>query len=501
MQSSLWSLLVLVSAVQASTLLPHTPLVAPLPSRSSSTPSDAQVNATDVTVNATANVTDATVNATIHVIDSTVNYTSPLLSKDYSYCQAPIPSADSYTPLPNATLHQLQEVFRHGDRTPIRVLQGDSGIWDCGESREVQHVAGSKGNSVTESIVLDYTTPSSSPYSKNMWRGSCIPGQLTPKGIQQHHELGQALRSIYVDKLAFLPSTLDPSVMYLRTTDRWRTRQSLSSQLTGLYPPEHRASSDNTTTTAPLTVHVRPRVLDTLVDPHEQCPRVEEFEVNRTKTTEFQAYWNQTSTLRTHLNSIASFTSSSTDHKYGPSLVPFMDVVNARVCHAKPLPCDSKDKSNCVTKDQARQLLEAGTREKLLFHRTLPKAREINDLTIGPFLRETRDLLLDVTQGRPVPKANLYSAHDSTLLFLLAALESTDRSWPPYASSLIVELWKKDNATGSQEDWLGRLLYNGAPLEASWCDFAVGCPLPTYTAHLTKHIPKNQQASCESQVA
>ncbi|KAI9228531.1 MAG: histidine phosphatase superfamily [Piptocephalis tieghemiana] len=465
MPSSLWSLLVLASAVQASVVVPHTPLV--------TLSASSQLNST-----------------------TTITTSSSLLPEDYDYCQAPMPNSNTYFPVPNATLHNLHEIFRHGDRTPTHVLDKDDGVWECGPSREVQKVVGSKGELVTESIILDYTIPATSPYSRDMWRGSCAPGQLTPKGIKQHHELGQHLRSIYVDKLGFLPSTLDPSALYLRTTDVWRTRQSLSSQLTGLYPPESRDNS-STTASAPLNVHIIHQPVDSLNDWRRQCDRFEAYKASARNATEFQAYWNQTSALRSYLKDTFSFSKAYPLPLGKNTVVPYMDAVVARVCHAMPLPCNPEKGNKCVTKDQARELLEAGSRENLLIHRTLPEAREANDLLAAPFLQEIRDKLGDVVHGRPAPKASLYSAHDSTLRFILASLDSTDKSWPPYASSLLVELWKKDGVVATGEDpWLVRLLYNGAPLQVSWCDFTHGCPLSTCEKYLNEHIPKDLEASC-----
>jgi hypothetical protein len=44
------------------------------------------------------------------------------------------------------------------------------------------------------------TVPQSSPFADFMWKGNCVPGQLTERGAKQQQRLGHNLRSIYVDQ-------------------------------------------------------------------------------------------------------------------------------------------------------------------------------------------------------------------------------------------------------------------------------------------------------------
>jgi hypothetical protein len=45
---------------------------------------------------------------------------------------------------------------------------------------------------------------------------------------------------------------------------------------------------------------------------------------------------------------------------------------------------------------------------------------------------------------KPDYKMTVYSAHDSTVAFLLTALGVFDPHFPPYRSLVLIELWKND---------------------------------------------------------
>jgi hypothetical protein len=55
---------------------------------------------------------------------------------------------------------------------------------------------------------------------------TCRSGQLTTIGCQQHYEIGKNFRNLYIDQLSFMPDMLNTSMIYVRSTDVYRTRQS-----------------------------------------------------------------------------------------------------------------------------------------------------------------------------------------------------------------------------------------------------------------------------------
>ena len=50
----------------------------------------------------------------------------------------------------------------------------------------------------------------------------------------------------------------------------------------------------------------------------------------------------------------------------------------------------------------------------------------------------------------PSPSLFLYSGHDSSLMPLLAALGHQVSDWPPYLSSVVLELWQRPGPGGGE---------------------------------------------------
>ncbi|ORX75042.1 phosphoglycerate mutase-like protein [Linderina pennispora] len=89
---------------------------------------------------------------------------------------------------------------------------------------------------------LDGNTSGSGPVAaaEDSWEPTmCDMGQLTDVGLDSLFRTGSFLRSLYVDKLNFLPPTPEGKVsdyIYVRTTDYSRVIQSTHALLVGLYP-------------------------------------------------------------------------------------------------------------------------------------------------------------------------------------------------------------------------------------------------------------------------
>ena len=80
----------------------------------------------------------------------------------------------------------------------------------------------------------DRTPVMESPAMHRVW--SQGPGQLTPKGMRQEHQLGVLLRQQYVNQVHLLPSRYDIKTMRVRSSNMDRTLMSTQSLLQGLYP-------------------------------------------------------------------------------------------------------------------------------------------------------------------------------------------------------------------------------------------------------------------------
>lgn len=70
------------------------------------------------------------------------------------------------------------------------------------------------------------------------------PGELTDKGRETTLALGQRLRHLYVEQLAFLPSTLfSPNSVHLRASPIPRALESAQQAFYGLYPPHFQSEN------------------------------------------------------------------------------------------------------------------------------------------------------------------------------------------------------------------------------------------------------------------
>ncbi|KAF9180108.1 Acid phosphatase-like protein 2 [Haplosporangium sp. Z 11] len=411
-------------------------------------------------------------------------------NNSYNYCQAQRPTPKTYpTPkVQGSRLVNSQLFVRHGDRTPIAVLPLDLDItWDCanysayaftGIGTDAHDKAPYQRASVVAHQVI--SIPSGSPFaSTHMWKGSCIPGQLTPVGAVQHRRLGAALRHIYVDTLHFLPVTYDPETVYIRSTDLWRTKQSAENLMAGLYGVEGSLPPV-------LQIHTLPTEIDYLTMNTRACPRISQLRSALEKSSKVLK--------RLHDNNIDFEKNLSEILGERKPWSGYLDTVLPRVCHGKQLQCrrlgvDSEER--CITNESADRILEnVGVQTAEVF-RDGEGVFQGLQLGIGPLSSEIKQNLLNA-KGRSKVRFSLYSGHDTTILPMLGMLDSADLRWPPYASNLLIELWKSPKG-----EHFVRVLYNHRILEtqSDWCDLA-WCPLDTFVAHLDRFIVKDISTLC-----
>lgn len=142
-------------------------------------------------------------------------------------------------------------------------------------------------------------------------------------------------------------------------------------------------------------------------------------------------------------------------------------------CHAKTLP---------VSLGTAARL--KGEADRLFCQRFTGEdgGREGTRLGMQPFLTEVLDRFKQAAEGTAAgggggEKLALYSAHDTVIAPLVAALDGYDAAdecrdrWPPYASRVVMELWEVEGAPEPERHLL-RFLFNGQAIS----DRARHCP-------------------------
>ncbi|KAJ2725505.1 hypothetical protein GGI07_001261 [Coemansia sp. Benny D115] len=410
----------------------------------------------------------------------------------FNYCDATYPMSSSYTAVPKATLEFVQLIVRHGDRTPVLVAPGQDVTWNCDGYTEntYLHAIGKDALSSSAMIKQNVEIPSWNGkygFSNKLWQGTCDVGQLTDRGKIQHENLGAQLRSIYVDKLNFLPYWLNnTNNVYVRTTNFWRTKNSAESLLGGIWPYR------GITPEMAIPMFTYPTEIEDMDANTDACPKLDQLFVDIISDPNYQTFFQGQSALMSKLRGILNVSGSAWTMVWDG----FADTLFTRKCNNKGLPCNASG-SQCVTAADMDQVKRNANFDWAYKYRDHPLAATNTRLHIGSFLGTLRDQLKNVVAGKTgITKLALYSAHDTTIGPILGSLKASNQNMlrPPYTSNLIIELWK--NTDGSR---VVRVLFNGQVLQlqngSKWCDMNA-CPLDTFNNYLENYIPSDITSEC-----
>ncbi|EFR04202.1 hypothetical protein MGYG_07209 [Nannizzia gypsea CBS 118893] len=260
--------------------------------------------------------------------------------------------------------------------------------------------------------------------------GICQLGELTDKGRQTTFELGQRLRHLYVERLSFLPEIIsNTDSMYLRSTPVPRALESLQSAFWGLYP-----SSARTSDFAKPSIILR--------------------QLARLFAQRAADKWNDSEEMA-YLNSLWSKWMPENSPRVAvdslPRLSGIMDTVASTYAHGPNtrLPAEFYD-------PKAREIADrigvdewfAGSQE----------SREYRKLAIGALMGDVVERMVHAASHKgwrpmaaayqpgeesPSVKLAMSGCHDTTLASILSSVGAfKGERWPPYTSSIAVELFK-----------------------------------------------------------
>ncbi|KAG0079712.1 hypothetical protein BGZ93_008713 [Podila epicladia] len=414
----------------------------------------------------------------------------------YSYCQAPFPNFDTH-PEPKvngSVLTSVQMFIRHGDRTPTSAIDADVNVtWDCDDlgsyiyTSVENHLGTASSTKVTNAVARQViVSPRKSPFSRYSWKGSCTPGQLTPLGAQQHRTLGGILREIYINRWKLLPSEFDPSTVYVRSTDSWRTQQSAESLITGLYLPQVTEGKPPI-----FQMEVVPSAVEYMKINSHLCPKAKDIERAIKGSDSYKQLHDDVQDLTSEIRDIME------------SGVSLQDAILPRLCHKLQPYCEADQPNRCITPAMGDLVSTKSALETAALYRDAPESRQYLRLGMGPLAKDIVDNFVTASQrttvfrraSSTVPQFKLYSGHDTTIAPLLGLLESTDMRWPPYASNLIFELW-----TAPSGERFVRIFHNGNVLQTTtkWCNLE-WCPISQFVAHMNKYIPQDILDECETE--
>lgn len=277
------------------------------------------------------------------------------------------------------------DMIRHGDRTPLRNLDKAPHHWKEGM------------------------------------------GQLTARGMHQEFELGKSLRQKYIGEHALLPEKYQAETIYIRSTDYDRTLMSAQCLLMGLYPIGTGPLSEGY---QPIPIHTQSVKNDELI-PNEVYVRqfndllesqVYQEPLWQEKTAQTLSKWQRWSDATgMPINNLRD-------------IVKLSDVLYVHQLHQAPMPA-------ALSKDETQQIIHLGKWAMAMMY----KSKEVGDLLGQGQLAIIAQYLQEASEKKNSLKYVLLSAHDSSILSLMSALEAPLEMSPRYASHVSFSLFENEN--------------------------------------------------------
>lgn len=356
----------------------------------------------------------------------------------------PVPlDVESYPVAPEGLdLEQVHVYVRHGERTPVRVRMSDppasiSADWQmCNTAKSFHETVAGHGPTTDDG--LWYRKVVENRYGKTA-EGLCLLGELTDIGKKSTYSFGTALRSLYIDRLKFLPPKLeDERLTYFRSTNIARTIESLQHIVHGVYPPSVCAPG-----TIPSII-IRNGVDENLVSNTLACKRLALLELQFAEAA--VAVWNPR--LQPLDKKVSRYIGGRPLRLDGtPRASGILDTVRSAAAHGFRVPPEFMD-------DNVIGLIEAAVTAEWF---DIFKSEDGRRLGMGRLLADASEKMQRKTQlnSKDPTKLLVHTTHDSTLAALLCTFDVFDDKWPPFTSSVIFELFRKRTPASKQDNFSG----------------------------------------------
>ncbi|KIS70665.1 uncharacterized protein UMAG_01827 [Mycosarcoma maydis] len=366
-------------------------------------------------------------------------------------------------------LAQVHYLVRHGERTPVRSRlthifpekwnlcragrEFDACVLELSSTQnsippfEVGQVPPGKTATMYSSIMRMRrsveTESSISGHASKDEQGECMLGELTDLGRLSTLRFGRELRSLYVDRLGFLPPLLtskDSDALYFRSTNMGRTIESLEQVIRGLHSNDVQSRTEDQFIPKVL---VRNGTDENLLPNTYGCSRLGALD---------RAFADATARLLnpsleqfdSQLESVAGF-KPRVDGR--PRLNGIVDTVKAAQAHGFPMPA-ALSEPRMMRKFEDAIVAEwfsgynAADPEQRSEFRRLAMGRLVNDLA--------KRMSSRAQNGQQDPlKFAVYATHDTALAGLLNTLDCFDGRWPKFTASVGVELFRDTSTTPS----------------------------------------------------
>lgn len=330
----------------------------------------------------------------------------------------------------------VQLLYRHGDRTPINA----------------------------------FPTDPNKDYFNNIG-----PGQLTAIGKEQHFVLGKYLRTRYAD---YLSARYHVDNVTVRSTDIDRTLMSAYCNFAGLFPPQGDQIWDSSLPWQPIPVHTVPQDDDWVLLADNCCAKYKKLFEEAKHTDEMKKLDEENEELYKNLT---QWTGTNVTNIFDVGEI--YDVLFIESLYKLSAPEWSKP---------IYERLQQLAAQAFTWY---SKGLELQKYTSGPLLGEMIKNMQDKIAGViPTKQLFVYSAHDTTVSALLAALQLYDGTPPPYTATVFVELYQVNDS------FVVEVSYKNSTADPTLLPIpgcAATCPFSDFTELYTDVIPKDIKAECK----
>lgn len=339
------------------------------------------------------------------------------------------------------TIQGVMIMIRHGDRGPMNHVRNIAEI-DCGTMSDQLYSGYMEFlQNIFFNISLQFLGPFHG-YPLYPSQSNCSISQLTPVGVSQLLQLGRTLRSVYMPLLDI--SSSDDIIIY--STKYRRTFQSALAFVYAILPPDVFSK----------VTFIESDSYSYCFD-HCACLNVDKllFKIKESSVQRLKSH-NAIEKMLKRMHNIVHLMSRSV--KVDPFILK--DSILTYVCHGAPLPCYQ---NNCVTFNDVNRLFNYldWDLERYAKHGLLQKYGLLK--SYGFALNVAMNLLKMVSEGKP--HLVLYSGHDLTIQYLLAALgvHNFKTIYPHYASRLVFEVYRNNtvDTVYPVRDFYFRVIFNG----------------------------------------
>ena len=381
----------------------------------------------------------------------------------YNWCNMPHVRRAEYSKVNSSfVLEYVEVIHRHHKRTPYaaNTFPVETYPWYCDNEALFYYGAPSPTDGANRSANTYWSviTSSSNPLTPRGFNGTCQFPQITRGGLDDSWQHGSDLYGVYHDLLGFLPDQYDPDLVSFRVTNNLITSQVASMVTSGMFGGEAQQN---------FSLLIQPASIDSLEPAYTCLAATKIFSTYGVGSSDpgWTSHLKAASDLYAKLDSISGV--SPTDSGFHMSFDHYFDNLSARLCHAKPLPCNASNSSLCVTQGMADEVFRLGQYEYSYLYRDA--GRRTLEYSVGKYgiwVAELAENLHSASNGDRTNSGISYRhniAHDGSISQILSILQIQNMVWPGMGSEVVFELYKKK----LDQSYYIRVLWGGQVLKSS----------------------------------